>query len=342
MARFATVLAWLASTGAATAQGLPPKYYQPIPEVAATLIDVPTPQGTAKFPVFASEDWSKPMPDLRRAVLIFHGLSRNAGDYFRGGLESRDKAGSAGQGVLVLAPQFLAEADIAPNHLPANTLGWPVDQWAGGEPALTPAPVSGFSAIDAVLAQLADPVRFPKLEQVVLAGFSAGGQTVQRYAVVGNGEAALTARGVKVSYVVSDPSSYLYFDAARPHDTSGCPKANNWRYGFAVGVPAYVTQSPAELEARYVHRDVTYLVGLADNDPNHPVLDRSCAGEAQGPHRVARAYAYWEMLKARHGTDLRQRFVTVEGIAHQGQKMFNSACGQAVLFGADTCPALKQ
>ena len=326
----------------AQGQGVPTKYTLPIKNVAPTLIDVMTPQGAVKFPVYASADWSRPMPNLKRAVLVFHGLLRNADVYFKAGLDSRDKAGDAGRGVLVLAPQFLADVDIPANQLPPNTLGWNYDHWAGGEAALTPAPISGFTAIDAILAQLADRRKFPKLETVVLAGFSAGGQTVQRYAVVGNGEAALTSLGVKVSYVVSDPSSYLYFTPSRPRHDASCAGENDWRYGFHAKVPDYVTMAPDALESRYVRRDVTYLIGLADTDPNHPVLDKSCAGEAQGPHRVARAYAYWEMLQSRHGSDINQRFVTVAGIAHEGQKMFNSPCGQALLFGTHTCPALEK
>jgi hypothetical protein len=327
---------------AAQAQGVPARYTRPVRNVAPTLFDVPTPQGGMKFPVYASADWSQPMPELRRAVLIFHGLRRDADAYFAAGLESRDKAGAAGQGVLVLAPQFLADVDIPAHNLPANTLGWNYDHWAGGEPATTPAPISGFTAIDAILARLADRRAFPKLESVVLAGFSAGGQVVQRYAVVGNGEQALTARGVAVSYVVSDPSSYLYFTPDRPRHRAGCADENAWRYGFGAGVPPYVTMTPADLEARYAHRRVTYLIGLADIDPNHPVLDKSCAGEAQGPQRLARAEAYWQTMQARHGGDLAQRFVAVPGIAHEGQKMFNSPCGQALLFGSHTCPALEK
>ena len=342
MRRIALVFAAVLATTAAWAQGVPSKYALPIAHVAPTLIDVPTPRGVVEFPVYASADWSQPMPEVKRVVLIFHGLLRNADAYFASGLQSRDAAGEAGRNVLVLAPQFLADVDIAANHLPANTLGFDYDHWAGGEAALTPAPISGFTAIDAILTRLADRRTFPALDVVVLAGFSAGGQTVQRYAVVGNGEQALTAQGVQVRYVVSDPSSYLYFTPARPYPVAGCKQADDWRYGFHAKVPDYVTMAPEALEQRYIHRNVTYLVGLADTDPHHPVLDRSCAGEAQGPHRVARADAYWSMLTARHGSDLNQHFVTVAGIAHEGQKMFNSPCGQALLFGADTCPDLEK
>jgi len=237
----------------------------------------------------------------------------------------------------MIAPQFLAVEDIAAHHLPARTLGFHWNHWAGGEAALAPAPISSFAAIDAVLARLADRSRFPKLETVVIAGFSAGGQVVQRYAVVGQGEAALSAVGVHVRYVVSDPSSFLYFSAERPTHDAACEKENDWKYGFGADVPSYVQGSVAEFEARYVRRDVVYLLGLADNDPKHAALDKSCGGEAQGPYRVARMMNYITEMQRRHPDDFTHGLVTVPGIKHEGRKIFESACGQALLFGAAGC-----
>ena len=329
-------MALLCFSAPALAQ-LPARYSQPVKGVAPTLIDVKYAGGTAALPVFVSQDWTKPQPGITRAVLIFHGLLRNADSYFDAGLAAQKAAGPAGASAIVIAPQFLAALDIPAHKLPANTLGWPVDRWAGGEPAITPAPLSGFDAVDAILARLADRALFPKLDTVVIAGFSAGGQIVQRYAVVGNGEAALTQVGVATHYVVSDPSSYLYFTAERPVAAAACATSNRWRYGFDAMVPPYVTATPAALEQRYIGRHVTYLMGMADTDPDHPVLDKSCAGAAQGPQRFARGHAYFSMLQKRHGANLKQVMIDVPGIAHEGAKMFNSVCGLGALFGTPGC-----
>jgi pimeloyl-ACP methyl ester carboxylesterase len=75
--------------------------------------------------------------------------------------------------------------------------------------------LSSFDAIDSILARLADRSVFPNLAHIVLAGHSAGGQIVQRYAVVGTGTDKLTALGVRVRYVVANPSSYAYFSRER-------------------------------------------------------------------------------------------------------------------------------
>lgn len=335
----AALLMVVAVISGVTLAETPPRYRQPVKAVAPATLSISTPAGTGAFPLYVSADWTRPQPAITRVVLIFHGLLRNADSYFAAGETARAAAGSVGSTSMVIAPQFLADFDIPAHHLPAATLGWGYDSWAGGEPALTPAPVSGFDAVDAILARLADRTLFPRLDTVVLAGFSAGAQIVQRYAVVGNGEAVLTQAGIATRYVVSDPSSYLYFTADRPVSNAQCA-ADSWRYGFGSGVPPYVQGTPASLEARYAARDVTYLMGMSDTDPNHPVLDKSCAGEAQGPQRFARGHAYFSMMQQRHPTGLNQRLVDVPGIAHEGAKMFNSACGLDALFGKPGCAAL--
>ena len=337
---FASALVMAAgfTTGVARPETMEQRYTKPVKVVAPTMIEVPVAgEAPALFPIYVSEDWSRPMPALRRAVLVFHGLTRNADTYFEGALAARTKAGSAGAGVLMISPQFLAVGDVEAHHLPARTLAFNWNRWAGGEAALMPAPVSSFAAIDAVLTHLADRSRFPKLETVIVAGFSAGGQVVQRYAVVGDGETALDAAGIHVRYVVSDPSSYLHFSADRPVHDPSCARENAWKYGFGADVPAYVTGSVSDLEARYIKRDVIYLLGLADNDPDNASLDKSCAARAQGPNRVARMMNYIAEMQRRHPDDFTHALVTVPGIAHEGRKMFESPCGQALLFGAAGC-----
>jgi hypothetical protein len=317
----------------------------PVAQVAATFLDIPYAGGVATFPVYLSADWTRPQPGITRAVLVFHGLLRNAGAYFASALNARNAAGEAGSHAIIIAPQFLADFDIPAHALPANTLGWRWNRWPVGMPATRPAPLSGFNAIDAILSRLANRTIFPDLNTIVIAGFSAGGQIVHRYAVVGH-ETPFMPAGVAIRYIVSDPSSYLYFTPDRI-DASGklapfasaaaCPGWNDWQYGFAAGLPPYVTGTPAALERRYAQRDVIYLLGMADTDPNHPVLDKSCAAEAQGPQRFARGHAYFAAMQARDGANLRQHLIDVPGIAHDGNRMFTSACGLFALFDRPGC-----
>ncbi|GGF48351.1 hypothetical protein GCM10011611_63480 [Aliidongia dinghuensis] len=319
----------------------------PVKVVADQRLAVTGAGGAGVLPLYVTGDWTRPEPAVTRAIIVIHGLLRDADTYLRSAETALSEAGDAGRGTLLIVPQFLADLDIAPHDLPAETLRWGRSSWTGGEPAHRPAPVSSFEAIDAILARLADPDLFPALQTVVVAGHSAGAQVAQRYAVAGNGEAALTQHGVHVRYVVANPSSYVYFSADRPLAAGGtgpfpaatCPDFNQWKYGFEAPPPYVAASTPDALERRYAARDVVYLLGTADIDPNHPALDKSCAAEAEGPYRFARGHAYFAYLQARHPTGFAQSLHDVPGVAHDGGRMLGSTCGLAALFDAPGCPA---
>src|SRR5271155_5733671 len=76
-----------------------------VQEIAPTALRVSTPAGAALLPIYVSTDWSKPQPQATRALVIFHGKSRNAAGYFRSAKEAVQAAGDAGRGTLVIAPQ---------------------------------------------------------------------------------------------------------------------------------------------------------------------------------------------------------------------------------------------
>ena len=303
----------------------------PVPPPVATVVGGRLAFGDAQLPVFVSQDWAQPLPAVRRAVIIVHGYERNAADYARHITDLQPPADT-----LVVAPQFLALEDIAAHHLPAAILRWQRERWSDGEPAEGPTTLSAFDAIDALLARLDDRARFPNLDHIVVAGFSAGGQLVQRYAVVGRG-----AAGAAVSYIVGSPSSFVYFGEQRPLTAAGCPDVDHWKYGFASGLPPYVAgaagQGISALEHRYAAREVTYLVGADDNNPEHRFLDKSCAAEAQGPTRLARTTGFYAILRQRDGDSLKQQMHIAAGVAHNAAKVFASSCGRAALFGDGDC-----
>jgi len=312
----------------------------PVPPPVATVLDGRLPIGAAQLPIFVSQDWSRPLPAIRRAVIVVHGYERNAADYARHMMELGPAADT-----IIIAPQFLAPEDIATHRLPDAIPRWQHDAWSDGEPALGPASLSAFDGLDAIIAKLGDRAIFANLSTVVVAGFSAGGQLVQRYAIVGRGEGAIGRPGIALRYLVGSPSSFVYFGDARPEPTAGCVDFSHWKYGLAGDLPPYVraaaSQGAAALERRYATRDVVYLVGTDDNDPNHRFLDKSCAAETQGPTRLARTTAFFTILRQRDGDILRHRMWTVAGAAHNSTKVFGSPCGRAVLFGDANCDGEK-
>jgi hypothetical protein len=171
---------------------------------------------------------------------------------------------------------------------------------------------------------------------------------VQRYAILGRGDAGLAARGVRVRYVVANPSSYAYFSAERPDGHGGfapfanvaaCPHFDRWKFGMH-DLPRYAGRAAiANLEQAYVGREITFLLGTADANARDPGMDRGCAAEAQGPYRHARGMAFAAYMQRRHPSGLRQHVVDVPNVGHSARAMYNAPCGIAVLFQGPDCGA---
>jgi len=323
-----TVIALLAAWGSDAVQ-----------TVAPGRLNIPKAHGGGQLALYAEADLNAPQPTVRRAIVVFHGLHRNAEGYLHDVEEARSKAGAAGENSLLIAPQFLNEDDARAHKLPGEVLRWRRAGWEAGEPASGPAPISSYEAIDAILMMLSDRGHFPNLREIVLAGHSGGGQIVQRYGVVGHQIETVEKAGIRVRYVVANPSSYVYFDGTHPAPAAalGCNRFNEWKYGLEHA-PGYVgSPAAAGLEEAYIARRVTYLLGTNDDDPNGPDIDKDCAAEAQGPTRLARGAYYFKYLESRHKSGLAQRVMLVPGVAHNARKMFTSECGIDALFETGAC-----
>ena len=332
----ATLLALVLTNAAASAADEAGSRQRPVREVASLRIPVGA-RGT--FPLYVSADWSNPLPEITRAVLVLHGVRRDADAYFRSAKTAQAAAGEAGKATIMIAPQFLTAMDVETFGLPPDTLRWTFSGWVGGDPAVGPEPVSSFSALDAILAKLADRRLFPNLKQVVVAGHSGGAQVVQRYAIATKGDLALIREGIAVRYVVADPSSYAYFSAERPEPSiaATCAGYNRWKFGMEDRPPYLADATIAALEQAYVARRVVYLLGALDNDPNHPALDKTCMAEAEGANRYVRGHAYAAAMQARDNGTPNHSVWDVPGVGHQEEKMLTSPCGLKALFDLPGC-----
>lgn len=334
-----------ATTGAACAQHAYAPHLHPVAVVAPACLPISTPAGAVRAPLYLSADWNVPQPGIERAVIVIHGKLRNADVYYRTAERARAAAGVAPGTTLLIAPQFLATIDARALGLPADVLRWKGNAWMGGEPSANGSALSSYAVLDAIARRLADRSLFPHLKSVVFAGHSGGAQVVQRYAVAARGVQVLAQAGIAVGYVAANPSSYAYFDDRRPtanggfapFDAAACPGFDNWKYGMQARPPYLDDRSPAQLEAGYAKRHVTYLLGGRDTDPRQTALDRSCPAEAQGGNRLARGQAYFHYLQARHPQGLDQQFHVVPGVGHDGARMLTSPCALAVIFGVKTC-----
>src|SRR5262249_29498256 len=152
---------------------------QPVKVVAPDRTNVSTQSVVALLPVYLSADWSNHHAKATRAVIIFHGILRNADVYYASAIKARAAAGESASS-MIIAPQFLTDYDAKAHGLGPDTLVWHRETWTGGTNAIAPAPVSSFTAVDAILTKLADQALFPSLTQVVIAAHSSVAQLIHR------------------------------------------------------------------------------------------------------------------------------------------------------------------
>jgi len=299
------------------------------------------------FPVYANHALGGDLSRIREVVFVQHGLQRNGDDYYAAGAALLQASGRNPDEVLLIAPNFPGTPDAAKHF--DNMPVWTVQGWIGGEDAVSGpgAGVSSLQVLDDLVAHVTNRQRLPMVKAVTVAGHSGGAQIVHRYAVLNNVDEKVRASGINLRYVVANPSSYLYFTPDRPvapdykrfapYSTAVCADYDKYRYGMRDMVAYAKGADGMALYRRYMQRQVTYLVGSEDNDPNHRVLDKACGAEAEGPTRLQRARAYWryEQTLATAGQADAHRAFEVVGVGHDQSRMFGSRCGAQAVFGMD-------
>ena len=262
------------------------------------------------------------------------------------GIGAAAQAADVADKTLIVAPHF-PTVDAIPAG--SGLLYWSDQGWSGGEDSLTtPDPrswkISSFKAVDTLLADLVDSRRFPNLASVAVAGFSAGGQFVNRYAALARWRPKPGA-GVSERFVIGSPSSYLYWDTARfsnggfapltPAQVQACPNFNYYRYGLQYRTGYLGELTDARLKDNYRSSHIRYLLGGTDANPADGSLDVNCGAEWQGKQRVERGQLYFDRLGAVFGTAVydRQKLAVVPDVGHDGTGIYLSSQGRDALFG---------
>lgn len=305
--------------------------YEPVTRIGDQRVSVKSSDGEGILLCEASRPLGAAYPEVNRLLIVVHGALRNAADY----LEHAERAADLAQVsacTISVAPQFLADVDIQQDlRIPEECLFWDIDEWKGGQQALGPAAASSFSAMDCLVRYLvsstwpqAYPV--PGKRTVVIVGNSAGGQFVNRYAIVGKEPERLARDGIHACFIIANPSSYLYFSRKRPMAVAATTAVNRWRYGFDDS-PGYVDKSPRQYLEQYLRRDVSIVLGTEDRDPAALLLEVSPAAMAQGANRLDRGGYYYDHVQemAREaGLPSRHQLARLPGVGHDARDVMTS------------------
>lgn len=308
-------------------------------------------QHVLKIPYCYSHELGQQSDGVLRAVIVVHGQKKNAPGCFRSILKAVSQVEGTGQETIVLAPQFLVEKDVDEFCLGEDVLFWNSRSWKQGDESENtkkhprPEQVTSFAVVDNIMERLADRSNFPQLLQIVVAGHSAGGQFVNRYAAGSPVHSRIEGNcGIQLRYIAANPSSYLYLDGKRcvkgeiDHfevpDFTDCPaEYNKYKYGLENLNDYMAATGAAEIRSQYQRRELIYLLGNEDDNPDSCSLDNTCMAKLQGRHRLERGIIYYNYLLAHYEGEVQNhKRVIVPNVGHSSNDMFNSKIGVKYLF----------
>jgi pimeloyl-ACP methyl ester carboxylesterase len=295
------------------------------------------PSGTARSLIYRTHSLDEKNPNITRALIMVHGASRDADNYFRSAVAAAFLAGAL-EDTIVISPRFASGDRSCKDKLDKNEVSWSCngDSWRSGGNAVSNPELTSYDFADEILRKLAHKDLFPNLKSVVVTGHSAGGQFVTRYQMASK---VYDTLGLAITYVVSNPSSYAYLDETRPtadgkdfhafSDARNCTTYNSWPYGLAKRT-GYTAGIPDDkLKKQMAERPLVYLLGEIDILPLGG-FDSSCPAMAQGPTRRARGEAYAKYVNERFNAHHTVTIVPLCG--HNGRCMFTSEAALPIIF----------
>lgn len=176
------------------------------------------------FPYRANQLLTSGGDRFTMALFIQHGALRDAADYFCSFMQLMHKQTYRNfNEILIIAPHFQYGHDdyLHPRDAFWNTskpwgdwrVGAESDPKCCGKSGRT---ISSFAILDTMLAYLTNKQLYPNLRKISFLGHSAGGQMVQRYAVMSTLAALWDLEAdVDLRFVIANPSSYTYLDNRR-------------------------------------------------------------------------------------------------------------------------------
>jgi len=273
---------------------------------------------TLTIELYASHNILSSSSSISRVIFVIHGSNIDANNYYNNVANTIRGLNN----VVLLAPRF-KETEQTPA---VTELYWGTG-WRQGNLSVTtdrPFRKSSFEVIDDLIVQCRSS--YPNLEEIVISGFSAGGQFCTRYAA--------TQTATDLRFVIGGASSYIWMDNTRPG-----PRVtgdNDYKYGLDnLSVTGYVDDIGATaLRSRFAAAKVLTLCGTMDVG-DIGGLDTTDPAMAQGADRTERMLNYRNHLISYYGSSIETThlFEFVSGAAHDSALVLGSYSGRRVYFG---------
>jgi pimeloyl-ACP methyl ester carboxylesterase len=261
--------------------------------------------------------------NLTSAVIVIHGLNRDADNYFSYMINSLRQENFEDQSILI-APFFQSGSTAQGNELYWSDSGWREGQNSDG--AIN---ISSFTVMDQIIDQLADVDHFPVLETIIIAGHSSGALFAQAYAAANSSENNYP--NLEFRYVVANSQYFYYPDDVRYDNTagqfapvSGCAAYNRWPLGFVAPPPYLSSTTEATVDQQVVERKVSYFLGDQDVVTTGSLNTSDCEAVLLGENRFRRGENIFLLMETNYAATHQTEKIVVPGIGHNGQGMFQS------------------
>ena len=272
----------------------------------------------SNYPIFEENaEWQ----NLEKAVVVIHGGSYDADNYFNHLTSSLESLNVSSKTVLI-SPHFKRSQDNS------NDLFWTSPTYRDGQNSSGPASISSFEVLDILISRLANKTYFPVLNEIIITGQSSGGRYVHTYSAGNKSESAYDS--INFEYIVSESQFFYYTTSERINEQTGnlyspgnCPSLSIWPFGY-TSVPTYVSSLSKEtFDNRFINRSITYLLGNGTGTDSSLVTTQ-CASNLLGSSRYQRGENIFKYMGLKHSGHNHKK-VIVPNVTHDGEKIYKSS-----------------
>jgi hypothetical protein len=274
----------------------------------------------SNYPIYEEKaQWE----NLTRAVIVVHGASHDPLNYF-GYMTNTFETQSFSENTVLIAPFFRNTSTES-----LQDFFWTNTSWRRGRPSSNSNRISSFEAIDELIDQLSDKIRFPVLSKIIITGHSSGATFTHVYAAANTSESKHPS--IDFEYVVANAQFFYYPSVQRINESNdqlftptGCPAYTVWPLGYNAVPPYLAGVTASTFNAQFVDRNITYLLG--NGSQSDPTLNtEDCENTIQGSSRFDRGENMFKFMELAYPGIHNQKKVIVNGIGHDGQGMYQSS-----------------
>ncbi|GAA4801450.1 hypothetical protein GCM10023330_04150 [Litoribaculum gwangyangense] len=261
---------------------------------------------------------------INQLVIVVHGLTRNADEYFSymgNSLKSINKE----ETTLLVSPYFKDNAAAT-----GSDLYWDTRWREGANSGNTSASISSFTVIDSVIDKVLASGNFPNLNTVFVIGHSSGAAFAQHYALANKSENSFPE--INFEYGIANNQYFYYPDGLRYDETTqqfvtpiGCSGYDFWPYGYQFAVPYLSGIEQSVITEQQVTRNTTYLLGSNDTSTVGSLNTSECQAVLLGENRLKRGENMFLYMETFYPTTNNHKKIIVNNVGHDANSMFNSS-----------------